>query len=675
MRLFVPGLVGALASALASASATSVTTCLQIEHLPEGKSPKLPSQRKNVTTEGGQNMPLGLLNAYWASSKILANVMKIIAEEVLGYNTEIGTSLGSSTQGVYGLGNCGDREGAGTYTADCLETEKARDPDGTILSQYHFSFEIWENYFRSVMDVWSSNYPEKAPEEIGTVGYVGEEGTFVNPISINAGRTEDKLLLDYYRGYDTSVFNATALSRHFTPLDQINSTLLLTCSELMAKVYAPVQNVMRAYHAQFPNDTSVSYNESADYFSWRCDYQDTWWLSPACRDEPMNCIPVVTYNFWGSQMMQQATYFDMPIAVANTRGDCGWNCEWKNIVSAHLVGTYWWFPDDMFVQSDMKAIAFPAYNKEQYEIQGLQASQWQAIPLRKLMARGFNNIAGDAALLARELWVPESNMIAMFKRSVDGDAISDLACEWVRENPELWHSWLPGQLICNPGQGLVNEAGEFLSPENLTAAADCGWCEPGTESVFAGDSTQRVCSACPAGSFQKLPGQVVCELCSPGKFTVSRGNMACDDCEVGAYAAGDNNTACTSCLAHESTMIRAAGTSWDCVCDEGYFRTNGHSESSGVRADCKACPEGMDCQKGNDAPTVDAGFWASEQNGIDREYSVYRCRDGLECPGGEAGTCAVGPKSVAPPACLITTSRRGASARSARGAPFCPSSS
>merc|ERR1712083_1273121 len=29
------------------------------------------------------------------------------------------------------------------------------------------------------------------------------------------------------------------------------------------------------------------------------------------------------------------------------------------------------------------------------------------------------------------------------KRSVDGDAIYDLACEWVRENTELWHSWLP----------------------------------------------------------------------------------------------------------------------------------------------------------------------------------------------------------------------------------------
>jgi len=671
MRLFVPGLVGALASALASASATSVTTCLQIEHLPEGKSPKLPSQRKNVTTEGGQTMPLGLLNAYWASSKILANVMKIIAEEVLGYNTEIGTSLGSSTQGVYGLGGCLP------YTADCLETEKARDPDGTILSQYHFSFEIWENYFRSVMDVWSSNYPEKAPEEIGTVGYVGEEGTFVNPISINAGRTEDKLLLDYYRGYDTSVFNATALSRHFTPLDQINSTLLLTCSELMAKVYAPVQNVMRAYHAQFPNDTSVSYNESADYFSWRCDYQDTWWLSPACRDEPMNCIPVVTYNFWGSQMMQQATYFDMPIAVANTRGDCGWNCEWKNIVSAHLVGTYWWFPDDMFVQSDMKAIAFPAYNKEQYEIQGLQASQWQAIPLRKLMARGFNNIAGDAALLARELWVPESNMIAMFKRSVDGDAISDLACEWVRENPELWHSWLPGQLICNPGQGLVNEAGEFLSPENLTAAADCGWCEPGTESVFAGDSTQRVCSACPAGSFQKSPGQVVCELCSPGKFTVSRGNMACDDCEVGAYAAGDNNTACTSCLAHESTMIRAAGPRGTaCV-------TRVTSARMATRS-LQAC-----------APTARRArrAWTARRATMRRrsmQASGPANRTGLtgsilstgagtvwsargEKPA-RARSGATPPKSVAPPACLITTSRRGASARSARGAPCCPSS-
>ncbi|CAK0860455.1 unnamed protein product [Prorocentrum cordatum] len=634
MRLAL-GLLAAVAPAPISA-----TTCLESGHVPGGNL-KLPFQRKNVVTEEGQEMPLGVVHGWWTSSKLLSHIFKIIAEEAVGYNVTIAAStLGNSGQSVYAIGGCED------FGSDCWQSLKAQDPDGKILSRNHFAFEIWENYFRQQMDVWTSNYPEKAPEEIGTVGYYGDEGVFINPISNNAGLRQDKLILDWYRGYNTSEFSAEALSRHFTKLSDLgrllpnftnHSSYFFTCDELrLTEMPYRVNPILRDYHVQFPNDTTVSYNESTQTGEWQCDYEGIWWLSPACREDPDTCIPIITMEFWGNAILHQASYFHMPIALASIRS----YGDWTSIIASQIPLTYWWYPDDLFIKSDLKIIAFPPYNKEQYEIQGLQVSQLQAIPLRKLMARGFGSVAGDAALVAKELWVPESNIIAMMKSTTDGATVEDMACDWVRANTELWHQWLPGQLVCNPGQGLVNKDGEFLS--SSLNADSCGWCEPGTYSAFWNGTEQTICSSCPAGSFQKSPGQTACEPCSSGKFTDSQGNTACTDCAVATYAEGSGNTNCTSCLAHESTMVRAAETSWDCVCDAGYYRAAGHSESSGARTDCKACPAGMECEKGNDAPMVSAGFWVSEQNGIDREYSVYRCQNDLECPGGEAGTCAAG---------------------------------
>ncbi|CAK0840968.1 unnamed protein product [Prorocentrum cordatum] len=629
-----------------SANETCYSCCLTNQDLPSGMSLVPESQRKNIT-KGMQSMPLGMAHGSWSSTQIFANIMKIISSEVLGYNARISDDmLGSSGQAVYALGNCQP------FSHNCWSTEKVEDPDGDILSEYHFVFEVYENYFRSQQTEWETNYPEKAPEVIGTVGYVGDEGFYVNPVSIADALTEDQLILDYYQGYNSNVFNATAMSSHFTPLDQIDASLLQTCTALLDEDYTRYHGILKRYNAQFPNDTTVSetntiYVGQEFKFAWQCfaygaDTREVWWMSPSCRHKPETCIPVVTKNLWGSQIMQQAAYYHMPLAVASVYDVASDGAEWKSLVANNKLLTFWWFPDDLFILSDLKLLTFPPYNKEEQEA-GLEVSQLQSIPLRKLMAKGLGAVASDLALVGANVWVPFSNMVAMLKRRVqDGESVANLACEWVRENSELWHGWLPGELECNPGQGLVDEAGEFLSSK--ADAAGCGWCEPGTFSDFWNGTSQRICMSCPAGTFQKSPGQTACESCSSGKFTSSEGNTACTDCGVGTYAEGSDNTACTSCATHESTMIRGATTSWECVCDDGYFRAKGHSEMDGVHAECNACPQGMDCEKGDDdpPPKLLAGFWVSEQDGIDREYSVYRCRDELECPGGDAGTCADG---------------------------------
>jgi len=71
-----------------------------------------------------------------------------------------------------------------------------------------------------------------------------------------------------------------------------------------------------------------------------------------------------------------------------------------------------------------------------------------------------------------------------------------------------------------------------------------------------------------------------------------------------------------------------------------------------VHRPCLQCPEGMECSEGNQEPVLLRGFWADAGDSTDRDYSVFRCRDGLECPGGPMGTCARGREGIGCANCL-----------------------
>lgn len=55
---------------------------------------------------------------------------------------------------------------------------------------------------------------------------------------------------------------------------------------------------------------------------------------------------------------------------------------------------------------------------------------------------------------------------------------------------------------------------------------------------------------------------------------------------------------------------------------------------------CLPCPDGMQCLYGIGPPLLSPGFWNHADDDILRKYSVYRCRDSHQCPGGVSGTCA-----------------------------------
>ena len=74
------------------------------------------------------------------------------------------------------------------------------------------------------------------------------------------------------------------------------------------------------------------------------------------------------------------------------------------------------------------------------------------------------------------------------------------ACDWLKANRNIWEGWVPDQTKCNPGLGLVDLQGDFT--ESLTGAVSCAICPAGRASMELGDTDTRVCSLCPAGTYQ-----------------------------------------------------------------------------------------------------------------------------------------------------------------------------
>ena len=57
---------------------------------------------------------------------------------------------------------------------------------------------------------------------------------------------------------------------------------------------------------------------------------------------------------------------------------------------------------------------------------------------------------------------------------------------------------------------------------------------------------------------------------------------------------------------------------------------------------CILCGPGLNCTFGNGEPEQLAGFWVDVHSNQGSSLSVYRCRNALECPAGQLGTCAPG---------------------------------
>lgn len=158
-------------------------------------------------------------------------------------------------------------------------------------------------------------------------------------------------------------------------------------------------------------------------------------------------------------------------------------------------------------------------------------------------------------------------------------------------NCSCMEGFLAENRLCN-----ACPAGTY-KPTNGTSP--CSPCPPGTFNEDTGQAELSSCRMCPYGTdsppltplligcipmpgFYSLSTGVVAEQCSPGYFKANNGTGLCNACPAGTLGAGPGNTECAAC---QNFSFSLPGSSWlsSCICDPGYT-----GEDGGVCEKCRA---------------------------------------------------------------------------------------
>jgi len=467
---------------------------------------------------------------------------------------------------------------------------------------------------------------------VGTVGFSFQEALHYSH-TWNANNTH--VGLEYFRTYNAQSRPSTA--QHFSNIQDVNSSgRLLPCADW--GIYSP--------HGlwSYLNLTGDVDGMVADSTSVRLRCMDSnWWFAPACRSNPQECIPTVTCSSWGyvwyvEEIVWKATAWNMPLAVAAGAG-CGTDGDLAEIARRYNVLFYFWAPDAMLSELEPVALIFPKHERRAWQAADFSTTR-DSTPLMALMNQDVN------------LWAPQVRMFVN-QMKWDMDDINSLlaslgtaalswnqtlagACQWLKDNRDVWQDWIPHATTCLAGQGLYS-AVEDRFVNHRANAATCRACSPGwhSESVMGDDIATAICVPCEAGRSQASHGSVSCDPCLPGTVMPHTGAMLCEKCLQGEYQELEGQAQCLPCHEAETTKILGATHHSDCECQVNHFW-----QSSSQR--CEPCKEGLLCQGGHALPLQKEGFWADVHTDISDghlDFYVYRCRPESRCPAGELGGC------------------------------------
>ena len=176
---------------------------------------------------------------------------------------------------------------------------------------------------------------------------------------------------------------------------------------------------------------------------------------------------------------------------------------------------------------------------------------------------------------------------------------------------------------------------------DAVAQTKCNGCGTGTYQKTTG---KTACTNCPVGRAAGELSTVQCPLCQAGTFAVTTGQTMCTRCPVGSLTGDKGATACSSCQDHlkdSSTLFQGANSPADCICMVGSYKGDPLlGTNRGVK-----CTEDMLCDEARQVkPKQDKGYYIDSKK--TDQVSVYRCRNQLECPSGDAGACAKGRTGV-----------------------------
>ena len=166
--------------------------------------------------DAGEDIPVGLFMSNWAASFLLTEIVAVLVEEVLGYHVQIEPTLGShGASTLYALAGCLNPNGP-------IEEKQC----GKNETRAHAAVEVWIGTYASDLTYMEENYPSINPEDLGSMGFRGEESMFLTRQVLEAGLDAEGLALNFYRSYNTSHHNP---KQYFGSVSDVDVSILRPC--------------------------------------------------------------------------------------------------------------------------------------------------------------------------------------------------------------------------------------------------------------------------------------------------------------------------------------------------------------------------------------------------------------------------------------------------------------
>eukprot|EP00913_Durusdinium_trenchii_P026656 g25012.t1 len=440
--------------------------------------------------------------------------------EVLGFHAEIGEPLGASGAApIYALAGCRNFNAANDK--QCGETEP-------------------------VMHQMKADYPDIAPLDLGDMGYSGEESVYVHTNLLQEAYENEGLALEFYKSYNVSHHHA---KQYFSSTSDIPFGALSRCN---ATDFSNAQRTETLWEAMsdfvkysFDYD-GVDQQGNGDYVA-RCP-DGHWWPAPACRQNPSECIPLITAGTgWKLQaIMQWAVAYGLPAAVGIT---ASWG-DYVALPRAHRVLHYWW----EWSMGDKKTSAVGSYVAKMVS-QDLSSK-----------ARTIQEFVSQITFELKEI------MDLLLEVQTEGSRYN-VSCAWARQNVARWTAWVPVSTNCYEGFGLADDQGVHVQTRAWDETMGCG-----SLLVTSPRKTYR-CSACPSGTYQDKVFSSSCKPCSRGTYSDTVGSKECKPCDVAFYQGLEQQMSCMACPADRTTRLLAATREEDCVCKAKFIEREGQCVS------------------------------------------------------------------------------------------------
>lgn len=221
-------------------------------------------------SSGSGGAPIRFLVYDWPSAKAATSIANILIRETLGIHSVMNETIDTVLEATLKLSGCED--------VDC-QTE-----DTTLVR--HAALETWSSAVNELLS-FQAAHPEKAPVDLGSIGYQSEEHVFVSAATVSKAYEETGNSLAYFRGYNRSHHGKA--HQYFTQLADLPEDEFVPCNE--SKWVNPAFiNPYVKYTGDLDGVIEVDGN-----FHARC--HKNFWIAPSCRHNVSECIPIVTSGY------------------------------------------------------------------------------------------------------------------------------------------------------------------------------------------------------------------------------------------------------------------------------------------------------------------------------------------------------------------------------------------